>query len=103
MPITRKVREMTPTRYTKEEAARLVGVSLSTIKRWKESALFVPSETRAFGSIVVDLYTPEDIPILQQIKRTNHPGRKKKDVGPSSEDSTGTTPDSSQAKATRTH
>ena len=101
MHITRKVREMTPTRYTKEEAARLVGVSLSTIKRWKESALFVPSETRTFGRIVVDLYTPEDIPLLQAIKRTNHPGRKKKNVEPDEDRSEGTT--TGGTKAARTH
>ena len=83
MHITRMVREMTPTRYTKEEAAKLIGVSLSTIKRWKESGQFVPIETRSFGLIVVDLYTPEDIPVLQAIKKTNHPGRKKKNVEPS--------------------
>jgi hypothetical protein len=78
MYINRMIREMVPVRYTKEEAARLVGVSLSTIKRWKGSKLFVPTETKEFGSIIVDLYTPEDIPVLQAIKRASKPGRKKK-------------------------
>ena len=78
MYITRMVREMVPTRYTKEETAKLVGVSVSTIKRWKDNETFVPAESRTFGTIVVDLYTPEDIPVLQAIKKASRPGRKRK-------------------------
>lgn len=76
MHITRMVREMNPPRYTMHEAAKLAGVSVSTLKRWKSGA-FVPTESRTFGKIVVDLYTPEDIPVLIAIKKTNRPGRKK--------------------------
>lgn len=76
MYITKKVRAMEPPRYTKEDVAEIIGVSVSTIKRWKEKGVFVPMESRVFGSFTVDLYTPEDIPILEAIKATSKPGRK---------------------------
>jgi len=78
MHITRMVEEMDPRRFTTQEAARLAGVSFSTLKRWK-SGLFVPKEWRLFGTITVDLYRPEDIPVLIQIRNSNHPGRKRRE------------------------
>lgn len=80
MNITRIIREMTPTRYTKIEVAKQIGVSRPTIQRWKNNGTFVPTESRTFGDITVDLYKPEDIPVLMQIKKNMKPGRKPKNV-----------------------
>lgn len=80
MYIAKMVREMNPRRYTTQDAAALAGISVSTLKRWK-AGLFVPTESRQFGGISVDLYTPENIPILIQIRKYSRPGRKNKAGG----------------------
>lgn len=79
MNITRLVREMNPPRYTIHEAARLAGLSHSTLKRWRKDGIFVPVESRQFGQWEVALYRPEDIPALIQLKKTRKRGPKPKE------------------------
>lgn len=67
---------MHPPRWTASQAAREVGRDLDTIKRWKRTGVYRPSECRKFGSLEVDLYTTEDIAAMKAIARSMKPGRK---------------------------
>lgn len=75
--INEQVREMFPPRYTVSQAAALVGKDADTLKRWKRTGVYMPSESRSFGKLDVDLYTSEDIKALKKIAREMRPGRKK--------------------------
>lgn len=75
--IDEQVRLMEPRRYTRRMAAQIVGKDLDTLKRWKRDGVFVPQEQRKFGSLVVDLYTEEDIQALREIARSIKPGRRR--------------------------
>lgn len=78
MKIDEQVRLMDPPRYTRAQAAALVGRDIDTLKRWKRQKVFVPSSQREFGRLVVDLYTEGDIEALREIAKTIKPGRKKR-------------------------
>lgn len=75
--IDEQVRQMEPRRYTRRQAAQIIGKDLDTLKRWKREGTFVPQEQRKFGSLNVDLYSEEDITALRQIAKTIKPGRRK--------------------------
>jgi hypothetical protein len=75
MKISEIVRDMHPPRYTTSQAAELVGRSKDTLKRWKKG-VYGPSDQKVFGSLVVDLYTQEDIREMKKIARSMKPGRK---------------------------
>ena len=75
MRINEAVRNMTPPRYTRTQAAALVGRSVDTVVRWRDEGIYQPSETKQFGTLVVDLYTPDDITEMRKIARTMKPGR----------------------------
>ena len=82
MKISEKVRQMSPPRYTTAQAAALVGRSDDTLRRWRggPNPTFNPSEEAEFGSLVVPLYSGEDIKEMKRISKTMKPGRKKKTV-----------------------
>lgn len=75
--IDEQVRQMEPRRYTRRQAAQIIGKDLDTLKRWKRDGVFAPQETRKFGSLVVDLYSEDDIKALRQIAKNIKPGRRK--------------------------
>lgn len=68
---------MHPPRYTRAQAAELVGKDLDTLKRWKRTGVYAPKEQAEFGSLRVDLYTDDDIAAMREIARTIRPGRHK--------------------------
>lgn len=72
--IDEQVRQLHPPRYTRSQAAELVGRNLDTLKRWKRKGIYVPSESRVFGQLVVDLYTDEDIQEMRKIAKGMKPG-----------------------------
>lgn len=74
--IATAVRAMTPPRYTTAEAASRLGKSEDTIRRWREKEWLTPSDSRAFGSVVVPLYTDEDIERGKTLAKSIKPGRK---------------------------
>lgn len=76
--ITREVRTMKPKRYTVRDAAALVNRSTDTLRRWRQSGLFVPSDKRQFGSTVVHLYTADDLKALRKIAKEQRSGPKPK-------------------------
>lgn len=69
MKINEIVREMDPPRYTRSDAAKLVGRDSDTLKRWKKSGTYVPSETHHFGGLLVDLYTEDDIRAMKALTK----------------------------------
>lgn len=69
MKINEKVRLMDPPRYTRGDAARLVGRDQDTLKRWKKDGTFAPSETATFGELKVDLYTEADIRAMKALTK----------------------------------
>ena len=76
MKISEIVREMSPPRYTTSQAAQMIGKHEDTVKRWRDSGVYQPSETREFGKVSVPLYTSEDIRALKEIAKTMKPGKK---------------------------
>jgi DNA-binding transcriptional MerR regulator len=70
------VRDMDPPRYTITQAARLVGRSVDTLRRWRDEDVYQPSDSQMFGSLTVDLYTKEDITAMKDIARNMKMGRK---------------------------
>ncbi len=77
--ISDKVRRMSPTRYTVNEAAARVGRSPDTLRRWRLDGTYMPSDTMQAGSLTVYLYTDQDLENLKRIAKKKRPGRKKKD------------------------
>lgn len=77
MKIDEIVRQMHPPRYTRRQAAELVGRDEDTLKRWKRNGVFSPSEEWTFGRLSVGLYTDEDIAAMRELAKTIKPGRKK--------------------------
>lgn len=76
MKINEAVRNMSPPRYTRKQAAELVGRSADTLVRWRDTGVYRPSDSTWFGHIEVDLYTPKDIAALKKIAKTMKTGRK---------------------------
>lgn len=76
MTISEIVREMSPPRYTTSQAAEMVGKHPDTVKRWRDTGVFRPSDGRQFGSLKVPLYTSEDIKAMKLIAKEMKPGRK---------------------------
>lgn len=74
MKISEIVAGMDPARYTTAQAARLVGRSTDTLKRWREDGVYVPSEHCNFGKVKVILYTDEDIVAMRKIADSLRPG-----------------------------
>lgn len=77
LKIDEQVRRMDPPRYTRGQVAKIVGKSPDTLKRWKRNRIYMPSERRPFGQIMVDLYTDEDVKAMKKIAKGMKPGRKK--------------------------
>jgi hypothetical protein len=75
--ITRQVRAMKPKRYTVRDAAEAVGRSPDTLRRWRVTGEFVPSDTATFGTTIVYLYTADDIRAMKKIAQAQRPGPKK--------------------------
>jgi hypothetical protein len=71
-----QVAEMRPRRYTTADVAAELGVSLSTVIRWRRSGGYVPSDSTSFGDLVVHLYTPADIKALRKFAANQLPGPK---------------------------
>lgn len=76
MKISEIVREMSPPRYTTSQAAELIGRHEDTVKRWRDSGVFVPQHRERFGNTEVWLYTSDDIKAMKSIAREIRPGRK---------------------------
>src|SRR3954464_1577481 len=76
MKIDELVRQMHPPRYTIAQAARLVGKDADTLRRWRRLRIYVPSESRQFGHLLVALYTDDDIRAMRKIAKEIRPGRK---------------------------
>lgn len=76
LKIDEQVRQMHPARYTRRQAASLVGKDPDTLKRWKRNHVYMPSDRKPFGQIMVDLYTDEDIAAMKKIAKTLKPGRR---------------------------
>lgn len=66
--------------YTRAKAARLVGRSPDTLKRWHKSGIATPSARMRAGELLVWLYTDKDIEHLRRVASTQRPGRKPKGV-----------------------
>lgn len=62
--------------YTRAQAARLVGRSKDTIRRWHETGIFVPSHSHEYGKQRVWLYTDEDLAVMRRLAQEIRPGRK---------------------------
>lgn len=77
--IATAVRAMSPPRYTTAEVATRIGKSEDTIRRWREKGWLTPSDSRAFGSVVVPLYTDEDVKAGGELAKSIKPGRKPRD------------------------
>jgi DNA-binding transcriptional MerR regulator len=75
-----QVRRMVPTRYTITEAAKKVGRSTDTLRRWQEDGTFSPDDSVQMGKLKVRLYTDADIERLRKIAKAKKPGRPKKTV-----------------------
>lgn len=67
--IGRMIRNMKEPRYKESEAASLVGVSVDTLRRWRRSGKFTPSDQMSHGALTVALYTPEDIDGLKMLAK----------------------------------
>lgn len=71
------VRRMSPTRYTVNEAASLVGRSPDTLVRWRRAGIYEPSDSMKVGSLTVWLYTDDDIRYMKEMAKDLKPGRKR--------------------------
>jgi len=60
---------MHPPRYTRSQAALLVGRDVDTLKRWHREGIYSPSDARRFGKTVVGLYTDDDIAEMKRIAK----------------------------------
>lgn len=69
MKIRDAVRAMHPPRYTRSEAASMVGRSPDTLRRWKREGTHKPSDARSFGALRVDLYTNDDIRTMRKLTK----------------------------------
>jgi hypothetical protein len=69
MKINESVRLMKPPRYTRAEAARMVGRDADTLKRWAKTGVYRPSDKRPFGKVMVGLYTDDDIKAMKALVR----------------------------------
>ena len=74
-PIGEAVSQMDPPRYLVGDAAALIRRSVDTLERWRDEGILIPSDARQFGSLVVFLYTPEDIRKGKEIARNRKRGR----------------------------
>lgn len=63
--------------FTTSEAAREVGISIDTLRRWKRQFGLGPSESKKFGKQTIGLYTLNDIVGLKDHKKTRKLGRPK--------------------------
>jgi len=64
---------------TVSEAAKSVGRSVRTLKRWRsEGKVSAPSHYVSLGQGTVNLYSKSDIKELQAYKATTKPGRRRK-------------------------
>ena len=75
MKIDEIVRTMHPPRYTEGQAAKMVGRSKDTLRRWRREQKSKASDKRQFGSVTVPLYTDGDIEGLKVLARQTKPGR----------------------------
>jgi DNA-binding transcriptional MerR regulator len=64
--------------HVRTDAARLIGRSPDTLKRWHQQGIAIPSECMQAGKLRVWLYTAEDIEHLKEIAASQRPGRKAK-------------------------
>lgn len=64
--------------YTTAEAAKMVGRSQDTVKRWRQgdTPLFMPSRQVQMGRLTVYLYSADDITQMRLLAKTLRPGRK---------------------------
>lgn len=76
MKIDEQVRQLHPPRYTRRQAAELVGRDVDTLKRWKRNGTYRSSDSATFGKLTVDLYTDEDIDAMRLLAKTIKSGRK---------------------------
>lgn len=74
-PIGEAVSQMDPPRYLVGDAAALIRRSVDTLERWRDEGILIPSDARQFGSLVVFLYTPDDIRKGKEIARNRKRGR----------------------------
>lgn len=79
MKIDEIVAEMKPKRYTRKQAAVMVGRDADTLKRWDRLGMFKPSDRRKFGALEVRLYTFEDVKRMKAMASELRPGRKPKE------------------------
>lgn len=66
--------------YTRSMAARIIGRSESTLKRWEDTGSIVLKNETWIGGVRVKLYSEADIDKLRVIKSTKKVGRPKKEV-----------------------
>ena len=62
--------------YTTSEAAKEVGRSADTLRRWDRTDGPSPSRLEPMGKTMVRLYTLEDITTMREYGKTQRPGRK---------------------------
>jgi DNA-binding transcriptional MerR regulator len=66
--------------YTCSGAARKVGRSADTLRRWHREGWCRPSGWKMNGDLKVWLYSEEDIAEMRKLIKTARPGRKRKVV-----------------------
>lgn len=64
--------------YTRGMAAKMVGRSIDTLKRWHDEGVYVATRQVAYGELLVWAYSDEDIAELKKIAADYKPGRKPK-------------------------
>lgn len=64
--------------HTMAKAARLVGRSRDTLRRWKDDDIFIPSGYMQSGQLQVALYSDADIEAMKELSKTLHPGKRRK-------------------------
>lgn len=76
-PVDREIAKLDGVYYKLREAAPLVGVSPTTLRRLLSSdEVKAPSKELLLGQMVVYLYTPEDIEELREYYRTRRSSRR---------------------------
>lgn len=55
--------------HTTAEAAKAVGRSADTLRRWRDADIFVPSGIMHYKALGVHLYSDEDIEKMKEIVR----------------------------------